>query len=462
MRKPTGSPGARSKARRCAPAPGLYTVHPRRIDGLSTGCGRAFHRLIHTQRAPTNGKRALRVRHTVAPVARPDRFPIADASARDAGATVMRMRRRDGSGTARAFDAGEPPERSGTPTPGQRARLTHAAFAPHDAAMPFARLLALVTAAAATATVLAQGAPPSTDAGRAAAPARALRIIVDGSADSVADVVARLVAPRFGAASGKSTTVTTQAANAAEIVARAAPDGGTLLFAGPRLAIDAALRSASAVDPRKALAPISLVAVFPYVLIATTAVALDSVQDIVAIAKANPGRLAYASPGAGSGAHLAGELFKSATSIHLRHVPAASQAAALAELAAGRVQLAFVPLANAEPLLKAKTARAVAVTGSDRLARLPGVPTIQEEGVPGFGLVGWYGLLAPAGTPQSIVDRLNGELRAVMASAELRERIADAVSGRAAVTSPEAFRETITQEVAGWSRLARELSIRVE
>ena len=270
------------------------------------------------------------------------------------------------------------------------------------------------------------------------------------------------MAERAGGAAGASVTVDSRSADAAETVARAVPDGYTLLLAGPTLAIDAAVRASPAVDPQRDLAPVSLVATFPYVLVVTTSVALDSVQDIVAIAKASPGRLAYTSPGAGSGAHLAGELFKSATSVHLRHVAAKTQAAALAELAAGRVQLAFVPLATAEPLLVARTARAVAVTGSTRIARLADVPTMREAGVPGFDVVGWLGVLAPAGTAKSSVERLNAAVRRIMQAEDVRERIAAAVSGEAAASSADAFRDLLKRDVAGWTRLAREMSIRVE
>lgn len=309
------------------------------------------------------------------------------------------------------------------------------------------------------AAVFAQG---SAAPGSATYPARALRMVVGDAPGSVADEVARTLAPRLAAGLGQAVSVENRPGDAPEVVARAAPDGHTLLLAGPALAIDAAVRAQPAVDPQKQLAPVSLVATFPYVLVATTTVALDSVQDIVAIAKASPGRLAYTSPGAGTGAHLAGELFKSATAVHLRHVPARSQAAALAELAAGRVQLAFVPLAAAEPLLKARTAKAVAVTGAARIGVLPDVPTMREAGVPGFDLTGWLGVLAPAGTAKSSVDRVNGELRKILQMSDARERIAALVSGEATASSADAFRDLVRREVAGWSRLAREMSIRVE
>lgn len=326
--------------------------------------------------------------------------------------------------------------------------------------MSISHVVAFVAGMAAGAAALAQA--PANLAAATPWPARPVTLVVSDSAGSAADAVARVLAPRLATALAQPVSVDSRAGEAAQAVARAAPDGYTLLLAGPTVAIDAAVRPPPQPDPQKDLAAVSLVATFPYVLIATTTVALDSVQDIVAIAKASPGRLSYASPGAGSGAHLAGELFKSATSVHLRHAPLKTQTAALAEVAAGRAQLAFVPLAAAEPLLKARTARAVAVTGPARIAMLPDVPTMREAGVPGFDLVGWLGVLAPAGTAKSIVDRLNAEVRKAVQVPEVRERIAALVSGDATGSSQDAFRDLLKREVSGWSRLAREMSIRVE
>ena len=302
----------------------------------------------------------------------------------------------------------------------------------------------------------------ATPAAGSAFPSRPVTLVVSDVAGSPADAVARALAPRLATALAQPVSVDNRAGDAAQAVARAVPDGHTLLLAGPTIAIDVAVRPPPQTDPQKDLAPVSLVATFPYVLIVTTTIALDSVQDILAIAKASPGRLSYASPGTGSGGHLAGELFKSVTSVNLRHVPMKTQAAALAEVAAGRAQLVFVPLAAAEPLLKARTAKALGVTGAARIAALPDVPTMREAGVPGFEASGWLGVLAPAGTAKSIVERLNAEVRKVVQIPEVRDRIAGLVSGEAAGSSIDAFRDLLKREVTGWSRLAREMSIRVE
>lgn len=326
--------------------------------------------------------------------------------------------------------------------------------------MSISRVVAFVAWTGASAAALAQ--VPGAAAPGGIFPARPVTLVVSDVAGSAADGVARVLAPRLAAALAQPVNVDNRAGDAAQAVARAAPDGYTLLLAGPTLAIDVAVRPPPQPDPQKELTPVSLVATFPYVLIATTTLALDSVQDILAIAKASPGRLSYASAGAGSGGHLAGERFKSATSVHLRHMAARTQAAALVEVAAGRAQIAFVSLAAAEPLLKARTAKALGVTGSTRIASLPDVPTMREAGVPGFDVTGWLGVLAPAGTAKSIVERLNAELRKVVQGTEARERIAALVSGDAAGSSVEAFRDLLKREVTGWSRLAREMSIRVE
>lgn len=324
--------------------------------------------------------------------------------------------------------------------------------------MSIRHVVVFVAAVTAVAAVSAQQAAAPV----AAFPGKPVRLVVSDAPDGAADAVARLLAPGLAASLGVAVTVESRQRDGAQAVARAAPDGHTLLLAGPTLAIDAAVRAQPALDPQRDLAPVSLVATFPYVLVASTAVALDSLQDIVAIAKASPGRLAYVSPGAGSGAHLAGELLKSATGVHLRHVPMATQAAGLAELAAGRAQLAFVPLAATEPLLKARSVKAVAVTGTARIASLPDVPTMREAGVPGFELAGWLGVLAPAGTAKSIVEHLNADVRKAMQPPDIAARIGAAVSGTASASSPDAFRELVRRDVTGWSKLAREMSIRIE
>lgn len=325
--------------------------------------------------------------------------------------------------------------------------------------MPALRVVALVACLAFHAAALAQGgAPPVASPGSANRP---LRLMVGDVAGSAADSVARALAPQLGASLGQPVSVELRP-DAVEAAARAAPDGTTLLLAGPSLAIDTAVRTQPPADAQKDFAPVSLVATFPYVMLVTTKMNLDTVQDVIAIAKASPGRIVYTSPGLGSGGHLAGEFFKSATSVHMRHDPQKTLAAALAELAAGRVQVAFVAVAVAEPLLKARTAKALAVTGTSRVAALPGVPTMAETGIPGFDLTGWLGVLAPAGTGKSIVDRLNGEVRKVVALPDLRERIAAAVGGGAQTSTPDAFRDLLRREVTSWSRIAREMNIRLE
>lgn len=322
---------------------------------------------------------------------------------------------------------------------------------------PVAALVACL--AVCSTAVFSQGSTPAVSV--AGFPAKAFRLVVSDVAGSPAEAVARVLSPRLAASLGQPVAVEVRP-DAAQAVAHAAPDGYTLLLAGPTLAIDSAVRVPPPADAQKDFAAVSLVATFPYVMIATAKMNLDSVQDVVAIAKASPGRIAYASPGPGSGGHLAGELFKSSTSVHLRHAPVNGAAEVLTELAAGRVQVAFVPIAAAEPLLKARTAKALAVTGRSRVPALPEVPTMTEAGVPGFDLTGWLGVLAPAGTGKSIVERLNADVRKALQVPDASERIAAAVSGEAAASSPEAFRDLVRRDVTGWSRLAREMNIRLE
>jgi tripartite-type tricarboxylate transporter receptor subunit TctC len=307
----------------------------------------------------------------------------------------------------------------------------------------------------------AAGAP-----GQAPALPRAVTLVVPDAAGSAADIVARTLAPALGNALGTLVAVSDRPggneAAGAEVVAKAAPDGATLLLASGTFAAGAGLQAALAYDPVKSFAPVGLVAATPYVLVAATTLPLDTVQDVIAIAKANPGRLHYAATGRGTPSHLAGEMLKSLATVQLTQAPYKDAAAALSDVAAGKVQLYFAPFPEVQPLVKAGKIRALAVTGPRRLAQAPDVPTMLESGVVGFDVVQWFGVLAPAATPKATVERLNAALRRALQVPEVRERLAAQLAAETSAGTPDALDALLRREIATWAKLAREMNLKPE
>ena len=201
---------------------------------------------------------------------------------------------------------------------------------------------------------------------------------------------------------------------------------------------------------------------YPYVLVASAGLPASSVQEVIALAKANPGRIKYASGGSGGGNHLAAEMFKSLTSVQLTHAPYKGNAAALADLLADRVQLLFTDMAPVAAQVRAGKLKALAVTGPKRLASAPDVPTMLEAGVPDFDLVSWYGVLVPWGTPKSVIERLNADLRKTMQNPEVRDRMIASLGADTTVSSPEAFGAMLRKEFVTWGKLVREMNIQIE
>lgn len=315
--------------------------------------------------------------------------------------------------------------------------------------MRFCRFLLWGFVALAAAAAQAQPAPP-------------IKLVVPGPAGSSADLVARALARNLADATGQAVTVDNRGEAAAAVVAKAAPDGGTLLFATPALPATVALRESVPFDGLKAFAPIGRIANEPLVLVATSTLSVSSLFDLIAIAKASSGRLNYASGGAGSISHLAGELFKSLGTVQLAHSPAKSGEAALAEVVAGRAKVMFAPLALVEPALRAGKVKPLAVTGPVRLAALPDVPTMREEGILGFDFTGWFGLAGPATTSKATVDRLNADLRKAVQSPDARDKLRALLGTDPAVGSPEELAALMSRDLATFTRLAKEMNLKLE
>src|SRR5205814_1703651 len=226
-------------------------------------------------------------------------------------------------------------------------------------------------------------------------------------------------------------------------VAKSAPDGYTVVMGALSThAVNPSLYKTMPYDAVKDFAPITLVAVTPNVLVVNPSLPVNSVKELIAYAKANPGKLSFGSGSNGSAGHLAGELFKVDTGADMVHIPFKGGAPAMQALLAGDTQLMFDNLANAMPQVKAGKLRALAVTTAERSKLAPDLPTMAEAGLRGFDISTWFGLLAPAGTPPDVIARWNADVTRILAAPDMRERLA-AQGAEAAPTTPAAFGEFI-------------------
>jgi tripartite-type tricarboxylate transporter receptor subunit TctC len=276
------------------------------------------------------------------------------------------------------------------------------------------------------------------------------------------DIVARLIAEPLGAQLGARIVVDTRSGASGNIgmeaAARAAADGYTLVLNTIPLVTNQSLFDKLPWDPVRDFAPIGMVATSPHVLVVPNRVAAARVEDLVRLARANPGKLTYASAGVGTTFHLCTEMFKDATGTFILHVPYRGGGPALLDTLSGQVDMSFPTLSAALPHVKAGSLRALAVTGVARSSLLPEVPTLRESGLRDFQFQQWLALLAPAGTPPELVARLNGALRQLLGSAEVREKF-QAQAFEPFVTTPEEAGKFIAAEVVRFSRLIKSRGI---
>ena len=241
-------------------------------------------------------------------------------------------------------------------------------------------------------------------------------------------------------------------------VAKSAPDGYTLLLSGSTLAVAPTHYKKAPFDANKDFAPVALVAHDPFLLVATASLPAKTVPELLKLAKEKPGEIMYASPGAATSQHLFTELLKVKTGIELRHIPYNGTAPAVVDIVAGRVSLMFAAAAPTIPLLKDGSLRALAVSSAARLAELPDVPPIADA-VPGFDESNWSIILAPAGTPRDIVNKLHGELKAVMAMPEVEKQLANIGMIPIVSPSPEELATFISTEVSRWGKIVEQAGI---
>jgi tripartite-type tricarboxylate transporter receptor subunit TctC len=316
-------------------------------------------------------------------------------------------------------------------------------------------------AAALVAALLVAGAAQAQDY-----PTRPITLVVPYAAGGGNDVMARIVAEKMSRTLGQQIVIENKGGAGGSIatrqVAKAAPDGYTLGLGGTgTLAINPTLYHNVGYDPRKDFAPVGLIATSALVVLTNPQVAATSIPELIALAKREPGKLNYASAGVGSGIHLGAELFATMAGIKLTHVPYKGSSPALTDLIGGHVSIYFSSLPPAIALVKEGKVRALGVTGSKRSGIFPDLPTVAEAALPGYEAVLHYGIVAPAGTPRPIIDKLSAALKAALAEPDVRERIiADGAEPLAG--TPEDYAADIDREETKWSAIVKVSGARVE
>lgn len=293
-------------------------------------------------------------------------------------------------------------------------------------------------------------------------PDRPVRLVVPYPAGGSADVLARLLGQKLGERLGQNIIVENRAgagtALGARAVATSAPDGYTLLMGTVSShAINPAMSNVG-YDPVADFTPITRLASIQFVLIAHPSVPVNTLADVVRLAKEKPRSISYSSAGPGTSNHLAGELLSSAANIELLHVPYRGSSPALQDLVGGQVNLMFDLQATADKYVQTGKVKALAVTGARRSALLPNVPTVAESGYPGFEVTAWFGLFAPRGVPQAIVDKLNADAVAVIQTAEFQERL-KAMGAVPESSTPQAFADFVRSESDKWGGVVKRVGL---
>jgi tripartite-type tricarboxylate transporter receptor subunit TctC len=315
------------------------------------------------------------------------------------------------------------------------------------------RTLAALLLVLACSTALAQG--PSTGSGQAF-PAKPVRIVVPFPPGGGADALARLMAPKLTGIWKQQIVVENKPGASghigADYVAQSPADGYTLMMS-----------STASLTERNVhqFAPVTLVSASPYVVTASAKLKASNVRELIALAKASPGKLTFASSGTGAASHLSAELFKSMAKVDMLHVPYKGTGQAVTDLLAGQVDLLFAPSQAVIQHVRAGRLKALATTGARRAETLPDLPTVAESGLPGYAAVGWFGLLAPAATPKPVVEKLSADANRVLADPDVRAKM-QALGADPAGDTPEEFARFIRDDQAKWGRLMREAGIKPE
>jgi len=295
-------------------------------------------------------------------------------------------------------------------------------------------------------------------------PTRTVRLIVPFPPGGSNDVVGRMIAAQLSTRLDKPVIVENQGGAGGligtELAAKSAPDGYTLLLISVAYAFNPAIYKLP-YDPATAFAPVAILGSGPVVIAVTSKLPVGSVRELVALAKEKPGELNYATAGVGSFQHLASELFKLQAGVNIVHVPFKGGGPAMMDVIAGNTQIAIGSLVQMLPQIKGGRLKALGVGSANRIPALPDLPTISETGVPGYEVTNWWGIVVPAGTPRPIVERLNKELSAIVASPETKRRF-ETEGAEPLSMSPEEFARFIAAETTKWGRVVKEAGIRAE
>jgi tripartite-type tricarboxylate transporter receptor subunit TctC len=295
-------------------------------------------------------------------------------------------------------------------------------------------------------------------------PVKPIRIVVPFTPGGSNDLLARVISQKFNEAWGQPAIIDNRPGGGStigiEVVVRAAPDGYTLLTTSGGIAINVSLYKLP-FNPVTDLAPVALLAQIPYLLTVNPALPAKSVQDIINLAKAQPGKLVFSSSGAGTSAHLTMEMFNSAAKLSMLHVPYKGGAPAVTAVMTGEAQMTFNVITGTLPQVRTGKLRAIAVSSAKRAEVVPEIPTVAESGVPGFQVIAWYNMFAPARTPRSIVNRLNAELNRMLLQADVRERFrtlgVTPLSG-----TPEDLGQLLKLEIARYAKLINDAGIKLD
>ena len=320
----------------------------------------------------------------------------------------------------------------------------------------------LIGASAAVAVALAAALPARA---QTTYPEKPIRLVIGYAPGGTADIVARLIAAPMSTVIGQQVIADNRPGAGSnigtEIVARAAPDGYTLFMATPAISSNPALYGKVSWDPVASFAPVTLVGEVPVVLVVHPSLSAKSVRDLIALAKAQPGKLNFGSSGNGGIGHLVGEHFKSMAGVDMTHVPYKGNGPALIDLMAGALSLAFSDLAGASPFMKTGKLRPLAIASAKRSPTAPDLATMSEAGVAGFQASSWFAVFAPANTPRPVINKLNADIVKVVHAPELRDRLTglgfDVVGG-----TPEELGAFLKAEIVKWTKVIRDSGAKVD
>lgn len=296
-------------------------------------------------------------------------------------------------------------------------------------------------------------------------PTKAIRLVVPFAPGGSNDIMARLMSQKFAESLGQQVVVDNRGGASGtigtDIVAKAQPDGYTLLMMSLTLTTNPSLYKKLPYDTEKDLLPVTLVASAPLMLVVHPALPVKSLKELIAYAKANPGKLNFGSGGPGSTPHLGGEMLKSMAGLQMTHIPYKGGGPALADLVGGQIQLMLENIPSTLPFVNSGRLRALAISGAKRSPLVPDLPTMAEAGLKGYELVGWNGFFLPAGTPKAVVNKLHAETVKALGQPDVKERLAS-MGAQGVGSSPEQFSAFVAAELRKWSRVVKDAGITAE